>query len=388
MASPLWTSARPGAARHLGVLVPATIACVLVTDVTLRLLPHELFSFRAWEALRTPGEEAPFLPNRVYHNDRTYGNLAAIANLSAQRQYRSVTFTTDALGYGNRPGLAARKHDAMVIGSSFAAGSELGDGASLAAQLSGMMESPVYNAGGGDPDIADIRVLAHRLLAPGGAIIYEFPEMREPPPITPVHAFHPTARCRERLAAVHLAGACRLAGWLRRHARVSPLEILGRRAWKILQDGRWLPNPYARLVVLERLRNGQETLFLAEERTRFPLARSERAAVRSFRWLHARLAQERFALIVVLVPHKYTVYQPLLERPDEGPDESASYLNHLEQGLRAAGVPVLNLTAPFRAAAAAELERGAYIYYRDDTHWNPAGAALAAREIAGLLDAR
>src|SRR5207245_11109475 len=80
------------------------------------------------------------------------------------------------------------------------------------------------------------------------------------------------------------------------------------------------------------------------------------------------------------------VYAPLLEPPGPGPDQSAPYLDRVEQGLRAAGIPVVNLTARFRAAATAALGRGGAgggsIYFPDDTHWNAAGAALAARDIA------
>src|SRR3989475_533428 len=90
---------------RVGVLIPATLACAAVADLALRALPHDRFSFRAWEAVRTPGEDAPFLPNTRYHNDRTYGNLSAIGNIPAARRYRSVTLTTDALGYANPPGL-------------------------------------------------------------------------------------------------------------------------------------------------------------------------------------------------------------------------------------------------------------------------------------------
>ena len=88
---------------RVGVLIPATLACAAVADLALRALPHDRFSFRAWEAVRTPGEDAPFLPNTRYHNDRTYGNLSAIGNIPAARRYRSVTLTTDALGYANPP---------------------------------------------------------------------------------------------------------------------------------------------------------------------------------------------------------------------------------------------------------------------------------------------
>jgi len=57
-------------------------------------------------------------------------------------------------------------------------------------------------------------------------------------------------------------------------------------------------------------------------------------------------------------------------------------LARLEREIQGTGVPVVNLTAAMRAHAARELERGRYIYWRDDTHWNARGIALAASEIS------
>src|SRR5438128_5624856 len=117
---------------RVGVLIPATLACAAVADLALRALPHDRFSFRAWEAVRTPGEDAPFLPNTRYHNDRTYGNLSAIGNIPAARRYRSVTLTTDALGYANPPGLGAPGGGGGGGGGGGRAGGAGGGGASPA----------------------------------------------------------------------------------------------------------------------------------------------------------------------------------------------------------------------------------------------------------------
>lgn len=212
--------------------------------------------------------------------------------------------------------------------------------------------------------------------------MFEYPETRDVPLITPVVAPRGSRRCREMLASLRLEQAYPMIGWLDRHARVSPLQVLSARALKAIQNDRWLPNPYARHVLRGRLRNGEEMLFLPDERIRFYRARSEDQAARYFSWLASKLGQENLELLVALVPQKFTVYRPLLLHPEPGPEESVRYLDRLEQRLRATGIPVVNLTATFRAAAAAALDRGSYIYWRDDTHWNARGIALAAAEIA------
>ncbi|MGH7645989.1 MAG: hypothetical protein ACREMR_10440, partial [Gemmatimonadales bacterium] len=86
--------------------MPATIAAAGLADLVLRSLPPDRYSFRVWEAMRTRGERSPFRPDWRYHRDDVYGNLAALGNLPGRREYRAQTFTTDALGYHNPPGLA------------------------------------------------------------------------------------------------------------------------------------------------------------------------------------------------------------------------------------------------------------------------------------------
>src|SRR5205807_1659054 len=82
-------------------------------------------------------------------------------------------------------------------------------------------------------------------------------------------------------------------------------------------------------------------------------------------------------------------------RPDRpaqgpGPGAGADYLDRLEQDLRAAGIPVLNLTPLISAEAARDLRHDRYLYWLDDIHWNARGIALAAgaiRERWPLADA-
>ena len=160
---------------------------------------------------------------------------------------------------------------------------------------------------------------------------------------------------------------------------VSPLHILINRAFRVLEDDRVLPNSHASSVVRRTLRNGEEILFLPEviEYTR------QMRVVPVDRWvrLDGMLQRAGLKLLVVLLPRKYTVYQPLLE--DEVPLTSglAETFAHLEHQLRAVGIPVLNLTQIYRAHAARLLQHHAYLYWRDDTHWNARGVTLAASEI-------
>ncbi len=101
-----------------GFLVPVVLAAWLAADVGLRALPLDRVSYRVWEALRTFGAETPFRPNARYDRPRVYGNLAALGNQPDLREYHRVVFTTDSLGYHNRPELASRgRVSAMLLAS-------------------------------------------------------------------------------------------------------------------------------------------------------------------------------------------------------------------------------------------------------------------------------
>lgn len=82
-------------------------------------------------------------------------------------------------------------------------------------------------------------------------------------------------------------------------------------------------------------------------------------------------------LVMVLVPDKECVHAAAL--PDyvrEG--LRPCVLPDLERKLRDAGVAVVNLKPIFDSA----VQRGEMLYWRDDTHWNPAGAGRAAEATA------
>src|SRR5207245_6944142 len=86
-------------------------------------------------------------------------------------------------------------------------------------------------------------------------------------------------------------------------------------------------------------------------------------------------------LLVLLVPGKYTVYRPFLVNQRPVGQGAGDYLDRLERQLREAGIPVLNLTPFLSAEAGRYLERGEYLYWLDDIHWNALGIALAAAAI-------
>lgn len=99
--------------------------------------------------------------------------------------------------------------------------------------------------------------------------------------------------------------------------------------------------------------------------------------------LQRQLDQRDIQLIVVLIPEKEQVYRewiPPHVEAELGPFYS-SPLPALARELQEAGIQVVNLLSAFEAATA----RGERVYWRDDTHWNPAGVELAVDAVWQLI---
>jgi hypothetical protein len=377
---------------QLGFTLPLIVILVAVADVGLRFMPIGPLAFRGWEVASRFGEEGSLERNVRFRTDRSYGELAALGNLPDLRQYRPETFTTDALGYRNPPDLVSRPVDAILVGSSFSVGLGVADDQMPSVQISEESGLAVYNASllWQNVNIDRIRAVTAELDMDNGLVILEWLERNDVPP--PRHA-PPPHRCYRVLGKAGLDGVCARARGL---LDVSPLKILAQRAVRALQDDAVLPNLFAASVVQARLRNGDPILFLAEDVEEFEQHRAEEAHARELggppradqaeadyiRWLRDVLREDGLDLLVALVPHKYSVYQPLLDGTGDPAGPPTPYLTYLEAEIRRVGVPVVNLSAPLRGAAAAALERGEYVYWRDDAHWNAEGIGIAAREIA------
>ncbi|HEY2253921.1 MAG TPA: hypothetical protein VGH74_22755, partial [Planctomycetaceae bacterium] len=372
---------------QLGSLVPKFLVLAFLTDAALRLFSMfsiDAFTLRAWEAVTCYREQgAPFEANKRYHNDRASGDLPAIGNLPQFRQFHEETFTTDVLGYRNPPNLlGSHRPDVLLVGSSFSAGCSLNDDETLSAQLTARTGQTVYNGATTDLGASEFRRLAKLIGMQRGLVICEVVE-RFNPPSTTVEKKGRLWQLEDRLRLISPA-LVKLV--VRLNKRVSPLQILAQRGYKRLQNGVLLPNIYTRNLAVRRLRNGEEMLFL----TRIDdIIRGERNAERTvdyFSHVARGLQNDGLTLLVVLVPEKLTVYEPLLVDPSPRIAEGPGYLGQVEAGLKENGVATVNLTATLRKSADQDLSEGLYIYWRDDSHWNARGVALAAAEICRKYD--
>jgi len=375
------TSSTVNARGSLAKVIPVLLLVIFLVDVGLRLERVDRLTFRAWEALTTyrpPG--AAFERNRRYYKARTYGDLAAMGNLPALRQYRPEAFTTDRLGFRNPPGAASGPVAAILVGDSFAVGCAVNDDENLTTRLSALVGCRLYNAAGIDPHPDRILALARKLDLRGNLVIHEYNEDFEMPPV-------PTERRRR-----HQRAMAWMDGWVggpfgraRGILTVSPLEILSERALRNVENGRILPNQYSAAVVKGRLANGDPMLFRKSSVDGF--YRKKAVPVAYWKWLQEELEAGGLQLVVVITPSKYRVYRPFVVEPRGLPEGASDYVDRAEAEVRAAGIPVINLTAPISASAAQHLQEGSYLYWRDDVHWNAQGIEVGAEAIReGLQD--
>jgi hypothetical protein len=380
------TIINPRKTGSIGRLLPRLMLLFFLSDLVLRFFPLAPLTFRAWEAMlrHYPNAAGPFIPAKHYHRDDSYGGVAGIGNLPAFRHYHSVDFTTDIYGFHNPPALTSNPIG-MVIGDSFAVGSELPEDQSLSAQLTRRFGGYFYNAGGPQPlHLGSLEAVSTRIGLHNGLVIFEFLEsraMQDPPATTPDGGHGP--------AQAFLFGALG-QDWMDRlrtplnQLHASPLQALSAKVEKKIQNDTLLPNSFAAFVIEEKLRNGEPIVFLpAEFRSPSdPQKAANRWAV-YFAWYAAELHKEGLHLVVLLVPNRTTVYAPLLAEPR---DVSASRrtLEAFGNALRNVDVSTVSLEPRYTQEASMLLVEKKYLYFLDDTHWNGLGTSIAAGEIFNL----
>lgn len=367
----------------IGRLAPAVLFLIFVVELGLRFVPANHVARRGWEATRASGQGSFFLPNRSYENPRSFGDLSNAGNLPARREYRRDVFTTDRFGYRNPPQLlAGTQPAAMILGSSFSAGAGNADEDMLSAQLTRRTGMPVYNAAarsGTDPE--EWLEIARTIGLERGWVIYEHRNRDLPGGRTRKAGW--SARLRTRYPETW-----EFIRWAKSHPlSISPLKIWLSRGLRRIENGTLLPNSFAKEAVERRLNDGSWMLFLPPSGE--PGAREAEANADAWRdHLVERaevLSKHGHRLLVLLLPTKIELYGPLLENPTPSSDTAFASLARLEDGLRRSGVAVVNLAPVFREEAKARLARGETIYWRDDTHWNPAGIRIAAEAVAAVL---
>lgn len=347
---------------------PAVLLGCMLLDFSFRFIPPVFVCFRAWEAVVLFATAlGPFGPDIVYRNPKSYGDLSNMGNLPHLRQYRQEVFRTDSAGFRNRHKADIPFNGILLLGDSFAAGSGVSDEQSLGEVIARISGLSVYNAApGGIKALDDLQMAS-------GLVLWEQSERAPLPAAIPEMGWKGQLR--------RLIGRFRiLEAYLTSWRSYSPMQIWCGRVIKLIQNDRFFPNHYHDFVESRTLSNGQEMLFLPSEVTNYGDDRQTDPTF--FIQLRSRLHAKKIELLVVLVPDKYVVYHDLLSPAADPPNRARRpFMDIIEERLRAAQIPVVNLTGSFRAEAALRLAQNSYLYWLDDTHWNQTGINSAAIKI-------
>lgn len=364
---------------RLRILLPAILAATFLADGVTRAMPVTTWSFRAWEGLTANNmPTTPFEPLGRFDSPVSFGDLANMGNIQWMRVHRRETFTIDAFGFRNPPGRAeSGAVSVLLLGDSFAAGSSVADELTLSGQLTTTWGHTTYTMAPMLPRTVTIAAFANMLrMKPGGWVVHQ-----------QTYTYNESQAWLIDPARYPPVGAVER---VRRSFRsdIRPLRILTNQAWKSWQNDVWLANPFAGAVRRARLPNGDDMLFMAGESAPEGVSpdtvKSIAVAVTYSKTLHDEAARLGLRYLAVLMPVKTAIYQHLLASPAAAAVPPGTVIE-TERQLEAAGMQVLNLFEPLTVRAGRVWSRHQYVYWRDDTHWNPAGIATAAEAIAGVL---
>jgi len=369
-----------GKAASLVLLAASLCVALAACDLLARLLPPSIFYYRPEDAFLSRRPEMPavsrFSKNARFRG-RVVGDLAALAGGHAEP--RDVCFVTDEAGFRNLPGTRARAIDVLLVGDSFGIGNGTSQEKTWASVLENRYGRTVYNLStGGSPwtELMNVKTEIDSLrTAPDAVLVWALftgndldGEYRGTEPVFTA----PLERFGVR--------------WTTFRER-SPVRLLLRRvryALRLSADTRGPSPVHARV-----LPDGRTVLFLndyakAEEKPYSECIRSKNLGA-----LHAtfaemkRLCEEKGVRVaVVVVPTKEGVYDWILSGKRSATASSGFSL--LVRDLCGEnGFAFLDLKDPMRRLALSKPETS--LWWLDDTHWNDAGHAEAARLVEAKL---
>ncbi len=387
-----------GPGRHLPFtrVIVAILFIWFAADIVGAFLPADWLHLPPDSvAARRPGRYSPFIPNVRIKYHPWIGGTAVTGNLPPTETRSPMLFGSDAWGYRLTPGVPLTSKFDLVLheGHSFAFGGGLSDRETLPSVMTSQTGFRMYN--GGHPSWDQ----------PGPGPLFEL--VRQSGTQKPIVVFLEWEQF-DHLRSQIDGGVSRLDGLGRatfgpdRYARlkgdlrygkllftarfsIPPIEVLSTRLFKSISNDRILPNRYRSAVVERTDPRGHRLLFLAKEVSRTlapPDDNDIQARAEHFAYYQSLLAAHGLDLYLVLLPNKYTLYGPLLDRIPLSP-----YFDRLEQALVKRGVKTLNMLPQLRGLAAQELATGDYSYYREDHHWTARGVRLTAAALAARLRA-
>ena len=323
---------RPTRVGRLSTLIPGIILGAFVCDGVFHFVRLDFLAFRGDEAATqaVPLGYGCCERDRCYRNDRSYGDLASIANMPEYRVFRPHVFTTDDLGFRNIPNRRHRPPSILLLGSSFTLGTGNSDEQTLARQLESCSGCSVYNAGGWNRLILPTRAFIRRLGMERGLVLLEVLER---------DAWDPPIAMDRRTGRVPYSDQIH---WYYNQLTRSRLRIIIRWIYRKLRNDLLLPNTLKALVSVRYLKDGRPMLFPRNQAELKPPGSLERHVL-AIKQLKDVLHEDGHCLAVYLIPEKLTVYGDLVRPSAPRARQGSEVLAEFEHRIRAVGIPTLNL---------------------------------------------
>jgi hypothetical protein len=358
------------------------LAAGLILEVLLRLIgpgflyrsPHEMlatFDYRLGYGR--------YQPDRQVDMVMPYGDMAGLdqTTRAAIAQPRRVRFRTDSLGFRNDRDYTDEK--IVLVGDSFIVGSGGDQEDLLSAQLRRDFGLPAYNLAFPGELHSYVRyVQAFFKTHPGEARVLLF--------LFEGNDF-PLPKARRAAPAAAEAPAPNALEIYRKELQQSFKELLvyrfGFSLYHIVHKKVW-PHDYGRVTVLKVRDAGDLYLGFLNGY----IAVTKRAAYDGGEEFGAKLARikERLAGIF-FIPTKFRVYYDFLEINPQPRLPNAQW-DYLKEQAAALGIRCVDLTGPLQEESRRLLPEGKLTFWKDDSHWNRYGMAVAARSIRDFLQER
>jgi hypothetical protein len=356
-----------------------------ILTVEIFFLPIDAFTFRHWEAMRNDSSykffEGPFYPS-VRLEGKEHGSEGYGTSLGG---YRYTVAETDRHGFRYSPS-SFERFDVVIVGYSNIAGSYLDQSETLSRLLEERLGTGVYP------------------FAPAGVkAFYRAERFRESPPkvllLAPTESAIQEFRFDQRKwDRYERKPKARFRAGVRRIAAQWPwfqeLLVIGDRLKKQALYH------YCLAELSRSVERGIRTFSGLEERFKHPVAEDHSMI---FYWglealvpldaseverllgdlkaLQAFLRQRGTELLFMPIPHKEVVYFDKV--PGAGPVPPAG-LEDLLSEAREAGIPTIDLQSAYEDFRRRSDE---LLYFRDDIHWGPAAAEVAASLAHPVIEA-
>jgi lysophospholipase L1-like esterase len=364
--------------------VLAMVIPVELFDLGLRTVGDDIlyYNMSGRHVRRRP--EAEDLWN--YHKNvvdtlKTYGDATDMGGRSDATEDHEVYFETDAYGFRNTSEASREPVELILLGDSFGAAANTTQAKGLASRLGESVRTYNLSVSGAGPreHLLTLRLELDRVPVADGAtlvwLLFEGNDLEETSPDD--LEIHPEPGVFRRLRA-----------GLKEFRKRSPVRQLGKRLLSALEPERPLP------IRREQLADGSPLHFYSaydQRRTREDMRAHKKFP--AFKLLFAQLADEvkqrQIATLVVVAPTKDRVYPTSADgsvTPGGLAESTTGFAAEVNDLCDTHELPCFDLLPPLSAEAARLWEESReLLWWRDDTHWNEHGHAVAAAAIAEHL---